>query len=346
MNWKKHTEHEIRVKFSLLMFLCSIIVVYGHATNFDSFGINASSTGISYITFILEKYGLKLATISVYLFYLISGILFFKSFKIKDLLSKWKNRFSTIVVPYCIWCTLYYFYLVLCSNLPFINSLMNEADKVSLSIHEWINSLWINKYYTLWFLQNLIVFIILTPIIFLLLNNHKKNIKTGLIILLASLIILTRVDITTNTLLGGIETYLIGCYIGLNCREYFSLNNKLLSIISAIYVCFTLITSFTYLNLFTEFLFFLALWYALDLINLKSITIPWWMNITFFTYVAHDVILVCVQKVIFIICGSTPIVALLDYIFTPLLVLLILIFVAYFMQKKLPIAWKILTGGR
>lgn len=345
MVWDIYKENEVKTKFSLIMFLCSILVIFIHTYNLEVYNIDKNSIGLSYVVFSIETYFSKLTKIAVPLFFLISGLLFFKTFEITSLLSKWRNRISTIVIPYLIWCTLYYLYLVLCTNIPFINSLMNSTDKVILSVHTWINSLWIDKYYTLWFLQNLIIFILLSPIIFILIKNHYSNIKTGFIILIILLIIKSKVTINTPYL-SGIEMYLIGSYIGLNCKDYLVKKNTTISIIAAIYIGLVLISSFSYWNLLTETLFYLSIWYALDLINIKNIKIPWWMSITFFTYVAHDVLLEGLEKIFLLVCGTKPIFALLDYIFMPLIVELILIFVAYFMRKRLPAIWKIITGGR
>lgn len=343
--WDVNEEKVVRTKFSIILFVCSLLVICIHTYNLEAYGIDESSIGLSRAVFCIETYWSIITGFAVPLFFLISGILFFRTFDISLLLTKWKNRLFTIVIPYLIWCTLYYIYYVLCTNIPMISSLMNSKYKVNFSIYEWISSLWINKYYTLWFLQNLIVFIILTPAIWILLKNHFKKLPTGLMVLIILLVAKSKISLNI-AYLSGIDLYLIGSYIGINCREFLFKKNKIISIISLIYIIFVLVTSFSYLNLMTEILLYLSIWYSLDLIELKRISIPWWMSITFFTYVAHDALLEAMEKIFLVVCGTKPIFALIDYIMMPLAVETILILIAYFIRKKMPTVWKVLTGGR
>lgn len=345
MTWITNQEEIVRAKFSIILFICSILVIFIHTYNLEVYGINENSSGFSQVVFQVESYWAKVTRIAVPMFFMISGILFFRTFEIISLFTKWKKRFFTIIVPYIIWCTLYYIYFVLCTNIPVISSLLNSGTKVELSIKQWFSWLWINEYYTLWFLQNLIVFIILTPIIWLLLNNHYKKIPSGLIFLILFLVIKKYFGIDWPYL-SGIEMYLVGSYIGLNCKDMILRKNRGISVISLVYIVATLILSFRSWNFFTEILFYFAIWYVLDLINISLIEIPWWMTITFFTYVAHDVLLEAIEKVFLIVFGTSSYFAIIDYIIMPIAVEMILIIIAYFMRKKLPIVWRLITGGR
>jgi len=68
------------------------------------------------------------------------------------------------------------------------------------------------------------------------------------------------------------------------------------------------------------------------------------MQLTFFTYVAHDMLLEAFEKILFVVVGSNPVAALLDYLFMPMIVMLVLIGVAYGLKNKLPVVWKTITG--
>jgi surface polysaccharide O-acyltransferase-like enzyme len=303
--------------------------------------------GLSKIVYYVETYWSKVLVIAVPMFFFISGILFFRTFDIKGLWDKWKKRVFTILIPYIIWCTLYYLYFVLCTNIPAIKGLMNgvEGETVKLSFGEWASWLWVNKYYTLWFLQYLIVFIAITPIIWLVLKNHTSKFPTGLVALVIILVgkqFLPLVIPHTS----GIEVYLVGSYIGLNCREQLKYKNKLITLVSCIYIILTLLTAFKYLNVITEILLFIAIWFACDLFSLEGNKYPWWMSITFFTYVAHDVFLQASKKVWWRVFGNHAIFALLEYIFMPLIIEALLIGIAYIIRSTLPVIWKIITGDR
>ncbi|MCM1189454.1 MAG: acyltransferase [bacterium] len=300
---------------------------------------------IERITFAIENYWPNVLQIAVPMFFFISGILFFKSFTISNLAGKWKSRLFTVVLPYIIWCTIYYIYYVVITNIPIIRSLMSTPNIVRFSISEWVRWLWVSEYYTLWFLQELIIFIAAAPVIWLLLNNHRKKFPTGLVALIA-LILIKQHSAINIPYTSGLDIYLVGSYIGLNCRELLAVRNKVLAAISLLYVIFTLVTAFRFWNIITEILLFIAIWFACDLLPLAGKKLPWWMSITFFTYVAHDAFLEAFEKIILVIFGKKAVFALLDYLFAPILVEIVLILIAYLLKMRLPMLWKILTGNR
>lgn len=342
----ENKESAVRNKFTLITFVCSVFVVFIHCFNLETYGISENSTDvIERITFAVEDYWPNVLHIAVPMFFMVSGLLFFRTFSIQELLKKWKTRLFTILLPYIIWCTIYYLYMVALTNIPFIKALMNSTTIVEFSIIEWLKWLWISKYYTLWFLQELIIYIVAAPLIWLLINNHWKKAPTGIIALISIIVFLelTPVEIPYTT---GLEVYLIGAYIGLNCRKHIMIKNRIISIVSLIYIVFTLVTAFRFWNIATEALLFFAIWFACDMIPLEDKRLPWWMSISFFIYVAHDALLEAIEKVILVVFGKHAIFALLDYILTPLIVELILILVAYVLRRWLPIIWRVLTGDR
>lgn len=143
----------------------------------------------------------------------------------------------------------------------------------------------------------------------------------------------------------GFAVYAFGSWIGINYKETALYQNKLLAIVSWIYIVFQFVTVFRWFSIFAQILFFIAVWFAMDIFEFRG-KLPWWMQITFFTYVAHDVFLEAFEKVFLVVFGNAPIFAFLDYLFMPFLVLLVLIMIAVFMKRFMPKIWRILTGAR
>lgn len=342
---EKNSENDIRNKITLITFIASLFVIYIHTYNLTVYGIDENAVGLGRVVYAIEGYWPSVLQMAVPLFFFISGLLFFRNFHITDLARKWKKRFATVVIPYFIWCTIYYLYNVICMNIPWIRAHMTREEVITLSVASWLRSLWSDSYYTLWFLKDLIVFLCLSPVIWLLLKNHWKQVPTGLIALIIIEIALKKGWIVIPYG-GGLDIYLIGSYIGLNCDEHMYWRNRLISVCAVLYIIFCLVTSFRYWNLITEILLFIAIWFACDWIPWRDSELPWWMKITFFTYVAHDIFLEAFEKIFLIVFGVRPIFALLDYLLMPLLVELALIMIAYFMKKWMPVIWKILTGDR
>lgn len=342
---EQNTEVTIRNKFTLITFSLSLLVISIHTYNLSVYGIDASSGGFSHLIYLLESFCNQMESNAVPFFFFVSAVLFFRTFEISRLFLKWKSRFFSVVLPYLIWCSIYYFYYVFCTNVPFIRGLMNGNEVVSFSLSEWGAWLWTKAYFTLWFLQDLIVMIAMAPLIWLLLKNHFKKIPTGFVALIALEIWLIYFASGVPAQ-GSLEYYLVGAYIGLNCREWFGLRSKWFSIAGCAVLLILALTGFRQTDLIAKLLFFFSVWFAIDLLPLREKALPWWMSITFFVYVSHSMLLEAMEKIFLKAFGRAPIFALLDYCLMPIAVYLILIFVAWVLRKYLPVLWKVLSGGR
>lgn len=106
-----------------------------------------------------------------------------------------------------------------------------------------------------------------------------------------------------------------------------------------------IITSFEFLNIVTEMILFIAIWFALDAVDF-SFELPRWTRRTFFIYVSHDVFLEAFEKVLWIIGGNRPIVALLDYLLMPLIIICLCVAISDILEKYFYKIWQILNGGR
>lgn len=258
------------------------------------------------------------------------------------------GRFRTIIIPYIIWCTLYFLYYVVVTHISAINNIMSDSSTVELTLSNWVRHIVIEEYYTLWFLKNLIIFIFLTPIFYVLLKNYSQVVPTGLVILIGISVLLYFIKANVIEfdfrIPLGIEIYMAGSYFGINHKEWICKSNKKVSVVSFVVVCCFFLTDFKWFSLPLQILFFIACWYALDLVCIKKTY--WWMGITFFTYVAHDIPLEAFEKIYFMAFGHSSFSSIVDYIFMPLIVEGLLITVAYMLIKFTPRVWKFICGGR
>lgn len=337
------TEQKIRNKITLLTFICSLLVIWIHTFNLELYGIDAASTGVGRAAYFLENYWKNVTNIAVPLFFFISGFLFFRTydFGFQDTIAKYKSRVKSIGIPYICWCTIYYLFFVVITSIPAVSRFLNGAEKREISVIAWLRCLGPEKYYTLWFLQNLILFIVLCPVLYLVLKNRKK-IPVGTIVLLAGIL---NVYFKWISLPAGLIEYAAGAWVAINYKNIIFYCNKYISIIAWVYIAYLFGTGFRWYGLISELLLFAALWYALDCFSLER-EFPWWMKITFFTYVAHDLVLEVLEKLLLIALGRQPIWALATYIFVPVMVFLVLVVAAMLLKRCLPRVWKVLTGAR
>ena len=168
----------------------------------------------------------------------------------------------------------------------------------------------------------------------------------GLIVLIIFEIIIEYFGLDQLQYISGLNIYLVGCYVGLNCNKYLDYRNKKISAVSCVYIAVGLLSAFKVWNLCIEIILFIAIWFACDFLSMDDKKLPWWMSITFFMYVAHDILLEVFEKIILIVFGIAPVFALLDYIFMPWIVVICLILISWILQKYMPDIWKLLTGNR
>ncbi len=146
------------------------------------------------------------------LFFVISGYLFFNNlhvFTLNIYLNKLKKRTRTLLIPYLLWCTFCLILLIIKYHILGYNGLgiiSNEGIDWSAAIESYW-SVPNNAYpvaFAFWFIRNLMIFCILSPIAMLI----GKNIII--------MIVFLAITVFANINLYGFNWYIIGCSLALN----------------------------------------------------------------------------------------------------------------------------------
>lgn len=227
-----------------------------------------------------------------------------------------------------------------------------------VGIIAYVQYIW-SGYYTLWFLRELIWLILLTPLWYILLKRRKHYLPEAALVLM----LLISSDIIHIPGMSLNMYYISGAYWGLNYRPIMDKwrngylaelcdiwlcdrRKKVLLVVFAICLPVIIVCGEKYIGrLWYNYLLFLLIWTAMDLLPFKS-NVPWWMKCTFFYYCAHDLVLEAVEKAILLLGGKSVFMAWIDYIFAPAITLMILISAAWIIRKWMPFIWKVLSGGR
>jgi len=169
----------LRTKIKVLSFFLVILVVIVHAYN----NINLNTTDpeilhpISGLNgFIQEFFCQGINRIASPLFFIISGFLFFVNItgQKEDFTRKVKKRFFTLLIPYLFWSVWgLLFYIILQALLPssvsFARGIIVDYDLGKL-----LNTIFLDPIpYQLWYVRDLTVFALLSPLIYLLLRYLK-----------------------------------------------------------------------------------------------------------------------------------------------------------------------------
>lgn len=165
-------EKKFRNRVTWMMFLLSILVIWGHSYNVDGFSGGRTGPVWELADRIQSFISLTAAPAAVPGFFMLSSYLFFRNFTWERLAGKWKERFFSIVVPYVAWNTLYYLGYAAAAGIPGVRQIVGK-EAVPLGIAEFLEAVLHYKYAPVfWYLYQLILLIVLSPAVYLLIKNR------------------------------------------------------------------------------------------------------------------------------------------------------------------------------
>lgn len=329
--------NKYRNKVTLLSFILAILIVVRHSVGIDVYTLKGPL--LAFEKFISDATDLVVPT-----FFALSGFLFYQNFERSKLKSKLQSRFRTLFVPYIIWNLIGFLYTLTLISIPIIGERMNRE----IPIFNFISSLkmifWDCEYNVTWFVRDLMIFTLVTPMFKLLINRR----------ILGAIIVLFIIGIgyyINNEIILYWSVYIFGAYMALNFKEicqkqynnkvvFFSFFLLLVSLVAQSYYNFQQGASMIPLRLIQIVL----IWSCADILSVNG-ELKWWMKISFFIYVTHSMILESIEKLFWVFMGDTVLGAITDLIFAPLITLFIIIAIA-FVLKKITFVWNLLNGGR
>ena len=128
---------------------------------------------------------------------------------------KYISRIHSILIPYLLWCTVYFLFFAVLVSIPYTRNQIDPAAlNITVSFYGWLRSLWPDEYYTLWFLKELLLYILFCPLIWYVLKNRYTG---GIVIVVLMFIDLAGVYPIP---LDGIHYYLSGAYLAIHLKGY------------------------------------------------------------------------------------------------------------------------------
>jgi peptidoglycan/LPS O-acetylase OafA/YrhL len=347
-------------KLTFFSFWMIVLVVLLHSLNVD---FTICDNFICSFQYLLSH---KLAQIAVPLFFFISGYLYFLK---KDIdkkndyfffITAIKKRFKTIMLPFVLWCVFWFLFMYFLQQLPVIKEYFSEPIHLMAFQDKILNLFFYPLNYPFWFLRELMVLIILTPLLFL----GIKYLKIIFVFLLFALAIffgniMAKYDFR---ILGSIPLlfFSLGAFLSLNKMDITFKPKKINAILLLIFwIGFNLMSiyveKYSFLddtviragNIFKDFLGCLAVWYLYDVFNRDY---QWknysFYNYSFFIFAFHGIPALIFVRISSIICKGNPYYLFLAYLLIFISAVVISIFVGKSTNKLLPKVYKILTGSR
>lgn len=360
-----------------IFFVHSNMARYGLIVHGEQYGMNYPDWYFYICVFFSEVVG----SIGVPFFFVISGFLFFykTDFDGQVYKRKLKSRFKSLMIPYLLW-NLILLLAMVAKLLPIFSSIFNNINNVEF--HFSLTRLFNTFFYfdgtngllvypdlgipretpipingPLWYVRDLMVMILLSPIIYWLI----KKTKYWLIISIGILLYIFGGNLFPgykypSLLLGYLFYFSWGAYYSINKQDIITQIRKL-KYAAILFIPLTFINLFTINTEYNKYIFFpfiltsiiffiIIVSYLIE--NNKLHVNNTLANSSFFLFAMHTLVIVDMGKVLFVglHLTDTPIVMILLFFTIPTLTVCICLFTYLLLKKYAPKVCSILNGGR
>lgn len=323
-----------------------------------------------------------LSSICVPLFFLISGYLFF--YKVADFNGniygqKLKKRIRTLLIPYLLW-NLIALLLKVVKMLPIFSSVFQNINDVefhftplrlfnSFFYDDWTNGLFVYPEIgvtlespipvngPMWYVRDLMVIMLFTPIIYWLIRKLRIwfIIGLGVILYYGSHHVFPGMHYF-NLVLDNVFFFSWGAYYSINKLDIVS-EMRRFKYIPIIFIVLLVVSMFIHNTDYNRFVHLptvvIGIMFSIGLVSclLESDKIhvnETLANSSFFVFALHSLILNEIGKTLFVMlgCNDSPLVLLFLYIAIPTVTIIICVALYKLLNRFMPTICALLTGGR
>ncbi len=346
-------------RLRVLGLVAIIMVVYIHAYNLGvSPDAGAGQPWRCIDLFVQSFFARNLCTIAVPLFFAVSGFLFFAKMDCPPsrawFQSQMRKRVLTLLVPYLIWNVLgiaAFFVRDLASSI--LHHHMGPLEKYSLEgllgqilLHPVIT-------YQLWFLRDLMILVVCSPVIYFGLSRLRAYLLIPLFALWMWIVKIPGLDIETT----GFLFFTAGACIALGMSPVRKPPSSGIAVsLLVLWAAMILVNASLHasgigisptLNRLSIPVGLVAIWYNYG--RIFGLAEPLLLRVapfTFFIYAAHEPILSILKTRLIAMSGASEIARLPIYLALPMAVIVTIIVVGYMLKTIAPRIYRVMTGGR
>ena len=339
----------VQNRISWLRGILCVLVVYVHCQNTDWFNA-ASAPWIASA----EKGAASLFTaIAVPGFFFLSGYLFFRNFTWDKLRRKLVNRVFTLLIPFLLWNLIYYFIELALRNLPLTAGLF-DGSVVPFRMTEIFLAAFNYKYNPVfWFMQFLIIYTALTPLIWLVMKNRYAGAAVIAVVFAAvfplSLLKTEGFFRVPYEMLQFFPGFLLGCYAAIHLKGLFE--EKKIPVVFAVLAALVFIALHVW-NLLrpsllseetVRLLTGPLLWFAVAPVSFGKPMA--WMRFTFFYYAAHHLLAHLINKMASVVLGTDMRIGGVLFVLLPWVIIPVLFGIGLLIERFLPHIARLLGIG-
>ncbi|MGN1157305.1 MAG: acyltransferase family protein, partial [Agathobacter sp.] len=129
ISFEKYATPDFWKKVSILSLLCAIMIVTMHTINNVSGKYENSPVTDSVLQFVHW-----MTHNAVKLFWMLSALLFYRNYTCNEIISKYKSRFKSLVIPYLSWNTISMLLFGLIGLVPLLANQLNSLEPFTLSV--------------------------------------------------------------------------------------------------------------------------------------------------------------------------------------------------------------------
>ena len=340
-------------KKEFVSFLLSILVFFIHS-NFAQDSIKNS-----FISTLNQKtsffFSCSITQFAVPMFFILSGISFFKEYNTKKYLTKIKSRLFTLVIPYLLWNTVWLLWEIFCSY-SFVERFSATDKPYPLTLTSILKGVFFHGCNgPFWFMFNLIVFSFAAPIVFLIIRNKYVSLIFIIGLSISSLFGI-HIPATLFYYPNSIIFYLIGAMIGYHYFDFVSKKSSKTTQIASIVFLLTYIFAKNIIpqeqlidNYLIEVIVFtlcaFALWNIVD-IFIERIKPRAIFRRSFAIYAMHLNVALIILKLLSVLLPQNEWLEIPKFIIMVILTLIIINFVCDSLEKVFPKIYSLLMGNR
>lgn len=340
-------------KKAFVSFILSLLVFLIHISTFSLYDYNGNWISV-FSGFVHNYFKFSITRQAVPLFFIISGVTFFRNYNNSLYLSKLKSRVRTLVVPFLIWNTIWMVFSMVTTT--FLSGFFVGRPAFVFSVENILCGIFLHEYNVpFWFILVLIILVILAPVMDFFSKNKWMTIAYSAVILGVFALPITLPTLAFRLLEGSIF-FVIGAFIGKHCFDAFtnksSKNTQIISLI-----VFVLFSAYKYFSHTFAFAFIqsletiilllgaLSFWNIIDAVADKVKNRDLYKR-SFAIYALHINASAIITHLIYIVLPKNEYMAVPNFLLTMVLTVLSINIFCIVTEKLFPKIYGIVMGQR
>ncbi len=350
-------DEALSIKLRVTTFIVIVMVIFLHAYNLQTNFAGGTQVirADSATAFVENIISQGITRIAVPFFFIASGYLFYQNMNgsAADFRKKILKRCRTLVLPFLFWSASVFMAVYLAQMLPATKDFFANEPIRDYSLSRVLKTIFFFPIpHQLWFIRDLFVFVLLSPVIYYVLRAGGISIVFGLGVVW---LLVTKSD-WYSTRFEGFFFFVLGGFIALSKIGW---RRMLLNPRWLILLWFGIVFIRSYFLTYNRdetlwlhrsgiLVGLAAFWFNYDLYSsfFERSQIFRFTYLTFFVYAAHEPMLTIFRKLWARLLTVSEISALVGYFVCPLLVLLICIALGVFLKRYCKSLYKVMTGWR